>query len=169
VSLEDRGYYARWLFDNPDRANWLDLEVAIEHIHYKDLARAFEAVTGHPARFIDVDLDTYWTTGPLSMAASMGSGYNSDPNDSAFMTIRQNFTGFWNLWKHSGHNEGIIKRDYKLLDEIHPKRARSVEQWLRKMNDRGIKDGSGSLREKVQPKNLRPILKMAEDGMQGKL
>ncbi|KAJ5458886.1 hypothetical protein N7530_010830 [Penicillium desertorum] len=169
VSLEDCGYYARWLFDNPDRANGLDLEVAIEHVHYKDLALAFEDVTGHPARFIDVDLDSYWAEGPLSMAASMGSGYNSDPKDPAFMTMRQNFTGFWNLWRHSGHNEGIIKRDYKLLDEIHPKRARSAEQWLREMNDRGIKDGSGSLWEKVQPMNLRPILKMAEDGMQGKL
>jgi hypothetical protein len=59
VSLEDCGYYVRWLFDNIDKANGLDLEVSIEHVYYEDLARAFEAVTGHPARFIDVDLDTY--------------------------------------------------------------------------------------------------------------
>lgn len=59
VSLDDCGYYVRWMFDNIDKANGLDLEVAIEHVHYEDLARAFEAVTGHPARFIDVDLDTY--------------------------------------------------------------------------------------------------------------
>ncbi|KAL3477179.1 NAD(P)-binding protein [Aspergillus californicus] len=169
VSLEDCGYYTRWIFDNIDKANGLDLEVAIEHVHYGDLARAFEAVTGRPARFIDVELDTYWATGPMSMAADLGSGYNSDPNDTAFMTIRQNFTGFWNLWKHSGHNQGIVRRDYKLLDEIHPNRIRSAEQWFREMNARGIGDGSGSLWEKVQPENLKPILKLAEDGMQGKL
>ncbi|KAJ5833631.1 hypothetical protein N7474_001942 [Penicillium riverlandense] len=169
VSLEDCGYYARWLFDNIDKANGLNLEVAIEHVHYEDLARAFEAVTGHPARFIDVDLDSYWRTGPMSMAANLGSGYNSDPSDPAFMTIRQNFTGFWNLWKHSGRNQGIIKRDYKLLDEIHPNRVRTAEQWFRETNGRGIEDGNGSLWEKIQPENLKPILKMGEDGMQGRL
>ena len=169
VSLEDCGYYARWLFDNIDKANGLDLEVAIEHVHYEDLARAFEVVTGHPARFIDVDLDTYWATGAMSMIANLGSGYNSDPSDPAFMTIRQNFTGFWNLWKHSGRNQGIIKRDYKLLDKIHPNRVRTAEQWFREMNARGIEDGSGSLWEKIQPENLKPILKIGEDGMQGRL
>jgi hypothetical protein len=169
VSLDDCAFYARWLFDNIDKANGLDLEVAVEHVHYKDLAHAFEAVTGHPALFIDVDLDTYWTKGPLSMAAELGGGYNSDPNDPAFMTIRQNFTGFWNLWKDSGKNQGIIKRDYELLDKIHPNRIRNVEQWFRRVNDQGIKDGRGSLWERVQPENMRPVLKMAEDGMKGSL
>jgi hypothetical protein len=169
VSLEDCGNYVRWMFDNVDKANGLDLEVAIEHVHYEDLARAFEAVTGHPARFIDVDLDTYWTEGPLSTMADKGSGYNSDSNDPAFMTIRQNFTGFWNLWKHSGQNEGIVKRDYKLLDEIHPTRIRTVEQWFREMNAQGIKDGRGSLWDRVQPENISPVLKLAEDGMKGRL
>ncbi|KAI7969240.1 hypothetical protein EIK77_002255 [Talaromyces pinophilus] len=169
VSLEDCGYYVRWMFDNVDRANGLDLEVAIEHVHYEDLARAFEAVTGHPARFIDVDLDTYWNKGPMSMAADRSSGYNSDPNDPAFMTIRQNFTGFWNLWKHSGQNQGIIKRDYNLLDEVHPNRIKSVEQWYQQTNTQGIKDGRGSLWDRVQPENIIPVLKLVEDGMQGKL
>src|SRR6476646_320157 len=34
VSLEDCGYYVRWLFDHPERANGMDLEVAIEHVTY---------------------------------------------------------------------------------------------------------------------------------------
>jgi hypothetical protein len=59
VSLEDCGYYARWLFDNIDKANRLDLKVVIEHVYYKDLARAFENVIGYLARFIDIDLDIY--------------------------------------------------------------------------------------------------------------
>ena len=57
VSLEDCGYYVRWLFDHPERANGMDLEVAIDHAAYADLAAAFEKVTGHPARYIDTDLD----------------------------------------------------------------------------------------------------------------
>ena len=62
VSLEDCGYYVRWLFDHPERANGMDLEVAIDDVAYADLAAAFEKVTGHPARYIDTDLDTYWRT-----------------------------------------------------------------------------------------------------------
>jgi hypothetical protein len=61
VSLEDCGFYVRWLFDHPERANGMDLEVAIEHMTYADMAAAFEKVTGHQAQYIDTDLDTYWS------------------------------------------------------------------------------------------------------------
>jgi hypothetical protein len=64
VALEDCGYYARWLFDHPERANGMNLEVAIEQVDYRRLAAAFEKVTGRPARYIDTGLDAYWS-GPL--------------------------------------------------------------------------------------------------------
>ena len=70
VALEDCGYYVRWLFDNPGRANGMDLEVAIEHVKYADLAAAFERVMGHPARYIDTSLEDYFN-GPLKAAADM--------------------------------------------------------------------------------------------------
>src|SRR5277367_3278240 len=66
VALEDCGYYVRWLFDHPERANGMDLEVAIEHVTYANLAAAFEKVTGHPAQYIDTDLEAYWSNGPQS-------------------------------------------------------------------------------------------------------
>src|ERR1700756_5685363 len=78
VALEDCGYYARWLFDNPERASGMNLEVAIEQVRYHELAGAFERVTGHPARYIDTELDAYWS-GPLKMAAALPAGYNADP------------------------------------------------------------------------------------------
>ncbi len=53
VAIEDCGYYARWLFDNTERANGMNLEVAIEHVNYHKHASAFEKVTGQPARDID--------------------------------------------------------------------------------------------------------------------
>ncbi|KAM6529511.1 hypothetical protein FALCPG4_007647 [Fusarium falciforme] len=59
VTLDDYGFYVRWLFENPQEADGRDLEVAIEHVHYHDLAKAFEQVTGRKARFIDVDFETY--------------------------------------------------------------------------------------------------------------
>lgn len=62
------------------------------------------------------------------MVAELGGGYNSNPNNPAFITVRENFTGFWNLWRDSGKNQGIITRDYKLLNKIHPNRISTVKQ-----------------------------------------
>jgi len=165
VALEDCGYYVRWLFDNPGRANGMDLEVGIEHVKYADLAAAFERVTGHPARYIDTSLEAYFN-GPLKAAADLPAGYNADLNDKSTMTFRDNFTGFWNQWKHN-----IIKRDYALLDEIHPNRIRNVEQWLRREEQLEREAGRGGLWERVQPEHLHrhSILKVGEDQRRGKL
>ena len=171
VSLDDCEYYVRWMFDNSHLANGMDLEVAIDHISYHDLAKAFEKVTGHPARYIDTSLDEYWKTGNVSMMAQSGAGaaYNADPSDPSFMSFKDNFTGFFNMWKHSTGNEGVIERDYKLLDEIFPGRIRSAEEWFRREDEKGRKEGKGGLWDRVQAGNLKPVLKLGEDGRKGKL
>ncbi|KAL1794105.1 hypothetical protein ACET3X_007526 [Alternaria dauci] len=169
VALDDCADYVRWLFDNPDRANGMDLEVAVDHIGYKELAAAFEKVTGHPARYIDTTPEEYWKSGPLSGIGQLASGYNVDLTDKASMTVQQNFSGFWNMWKHSGGNKGVIRRDYALLDEILPTRIKSAEEWFRREDQKGREKGLGGLWDRVQPKNIRPVIKLAEDKRQGKL
>ena len=167
VALEDCEYYVRWLFDHQSESNGMDLEVAIEHVDYTELAKAFRKVTGKGAGYVDTDLDTYWQTGPLSKRASVSVGYDASLSDPASLTVRQNFTGFWNLYKHSGGNSGVLKRDYGLLDKIHPKRVRSAEEWLRKEDERGRELGLGGLYERAM--SLRPVTKKAEENWQGKL
>ena len=172
TALDDCEHYVRWLFDHSKRTNGTDLVVGIDHIGYSELARAFEETTGHPARYIDTDLETYWSTGWGAMVANRSSGYNADLNDPASITFRTNFTGFWNLWnlwKYGGGNDGITKRDYKLLDEIHPNRIRSAKQWFELEEQRGKATGLGSLWERVQPQNLKPTLKISEDNHTGRL
>jgi hypothetical protein len=117
------------------------------HITYAELAEAFTKVTGHPAQYIDTDLDTYWN-GTLSFIADMPAGYNADIDDKATMNFRDNFTAFWDVWKH-----GIVQRDYELLDEIHPNRIRSAEQWFRREEQLVLELGKGSLWERIQPEN----------------
>lgn len=168
ISLEDGGYYVKWLFDHPDRANGLDLEVAIDHIGREELAQAFEKVTGHPARALNIDLDEYFATA-WGWDPEIPTGYNSDPNDPATLTLRENFSGWWRMFQHSGGNTGVLKRDYKLLDEIHPNRIRSAEEFFRRENERGIREGLGTLWERVQPDRLAHILKLSEDGRAGKI
>ncbi|WP_334016608.1 hypothetical protein [Burkholderia gladioli] len=123
-------------------------------------------MTGHPAQYIDTDLEAYWS-GPLKAVADLPSGYNADLHDKSTMSFRENFTGFWNLWKY-----GIVKRNYALLDEIHPRRIRTVEQWLRREDQLGRALGNGGLWERVQPENLLrspPVLKLSEDKRKGSL
>src|ERR1700679_238160 len=88
VSLEDCGFYVRWLFDHPERANGMDLEVAIDHITYADLAAAFEKVTGHPAEYIDTDLDTYWGDGRRCTRQAYLPVHFADRNDKSTMSFR---------------------------------------------------------------------------------
>jgi uncharacterized protein YbjT (DUF2867 family) len=165
VSLEDCAHYVRWLFDHPELSNGMDLEVAIEHVKYDELAAAFERVTGHPARYIDTSPEDYFG-GPLKAVADRPAGYGADPEDPSTMSFRDNFTGFWNMWKND-----IIKRDYALLDEIHPNRIRTVEQWLRRADQLERESGRGGLWEKVQPENLHKhsVLKIGEDQRRDKL
>ena len=174
VALSDCGPYVRWLVEHrdEDRVNGLDLEVAIAHVGYDELAAAFQKVTGHTARYIDVSLEEYWKSGPMARGHKNAAGYNADPKDPATMTVRQNFSGFWNMWKNSGGNKGVVQRNYAFLDEVFPGRIKSAEEWFRSEDERSRKAGEGSLLErvlKVTQGKGHTILKIAEDRRQGKL
>jgi hypothetical protein len=166
VDVDECGYYVRWLLENQERANGLDLEVAIDLISYSDLAKAFTAATGKPAQYIPVTLEEYWTSGAMASRAESPSGYNSSLKDPAALTVKQNFTGFWNLWAASEGNSGVIRRDFKILDDIFPGRTKSAEDWFQKENQRGIEAGLGNLWERVN--SLKPFLKVHEDFASGK-
>lgn len=179
VSLDDVAYYVRWLFDGYEKSDprivtgrGLDLEVAIAHEHYTEVAAAFTRATGKPARFLPIDLDSYFKYG-LGPWADLPAGYNADPKDPATLSVRQNFTAFWNIWNRSGPSQGekqVIKRDYKFLDEVHPGRIRSAEEFFRR-EDRKAKEAGfkGGLWEKLQGDNMDTVLKLSEDGRKGDL
>ena len=166
VSLDDCEHYVRWIFDHPERSDGMNLEVAIDHIPYADLAAAFQKVTGKPAQYIDTPMSSYFEHLPISHEPA---GYNADPNDPATMTFRENFTGFWTMWRNSGGNKGVIKRDYALLDEIHPNRIRTAGDFFRREEEKRRSLGVESLFEAIQSKSLNSILKLGEDGRKGKL
>ncbi|KAI0402445.1 hypothetical protein F4802DRAFT_600047 [Xylaria palmicola] len=169
TALDDVGVYVRYLLDHADgEADGLDLQVSVEHVTFDEYVRAFSKITGKPARWIDNTVEEHMeiTFGP---AGENPAGYNADPSDPATMTLRHNFTAFFNLWRGSGGNKGIIQRDYALLDRIHPQRIKTVEEWLRRENEKGLKLGLGTLWDRIQPENLGHVLKITEDGRQGKI
>lgn len=63
----------------------------------------------------------------------------------------------------------MIKRDYALLDEIHPKRIKSAEEFFRKEDQKAREAGESNLWDRVQKENQTSILKIGEDGRKGKL
>lgn len=170
VSLEDTGVYARWMFDHAQReASGLELKTAIAHIGFAELASAFERVTGHPARYVDTDLDEYWTTGPLSHRAKEPNAYNEDLEDPGSMDVKTNFTGWWETYRRSGGNKGVLTRDYDLLDAIFPGRIRDAEEWFGREDQRGRERGEGSLLERVQRGEMKAVMKIQDDGRKGAL
>ena len=125
IHLDDYGKYARWLFDNPDESNGMELHVATEDIAWKDLAAAFSEVTGKKAVYKDVTIDEYFQLGIFpNPEAKIGSS-GGRQEDSTLFSIRENFTGFWNTWK-----DELTHRDYDLLDRILPTRVKSVKEWM---------------------------------------
>ncbi|KAH6696951.1 NmrA-like family protein [Plectosphaerella plurivora] len=166
VALDDCEHYVRWIFDHPERSDGMDLEVAIDHIPYADLAAAFQKVTGKQAQYINVPAQVYFDHIPI---ADQPAGYNADPSDPSTMTLRQNFTGFWTMWANSGGNKGVIKRDYKLLDEIHPNRIKTAEEFFRREVERRQSLGLETLFESIEKGGLASILKLGEDNRHGKL
>jgi hypothetical protein len=46
------------------------------------------------------------------------------------------------LYQASAGNVGLIRRDYKLLDEILPTRVKSLEEWMRKVGYSGEKENT---------------------------
>ncbi|KAI0427771.1 hypothetical protein F5Y09DRAFT_333094 [Xylaria sp. FL1042] len=170
TALDDVGVYVKWLFDNADgEADGMDLQLALDHVTFKDYVRAFTAVTGKPARWIDNDIDEHMDTNWGPGGSDRPAGYNADPNDPATMTIRRNFRAWFTIFRNCGGNKGVIQRDYAILDKIYPKRIRSAEDWLRRENEKGIKQGLGTLWDRIQPENLGHVLKLTEDQRTGRL
>ena len=131
IHLQDYGAYARWILDTPARSNGLNLHVATEDIAWKDLAAVFMTVTGQKSVYKDITLDEYFQLGIFPNPEAK-VGRSANPHDPTLLTYRENYSGFWNMWK-----DNLTKRDYKLLDEILPTRVKTVREWMEKIGYTG--------------------------------
>ncbi|KAL7929503.1 NAD(P)-binding protein [Trichoderma chlorosporum] len=132
--LDDVGYYVRWIFEHPERSAGMNLKLGVEHATPSGLARSFTEATGLSAKGTSIGIDQWfdeigWSS---SREHKMGST-TAGPNDSTLHTVYESFSGWWKMYQHSIDNIGLIKRDYELLDDIHPHRTRSVKEWMQKV------------------------------------
>lgn len=133
IDLDDLGSYARWIFDNPYKSIGFNLEVATCQVSLAGLVEAFTKVTGKTAKGEYLSIDEY-----LSKRARAGFdpevklAHSGDPKDPTVQTFRQNFSGFYNVFR-----DNLSTRDYKFLDKILPTRVKTLEEWMRKSDYTG--------------------------------
>ncbi|KAK9702418.1 hypothetical protein K7432_011257 [Basidiobolus ranarum] len=148
IAIEDGGPYALWMFDNVKESAGLFLKVATDEVSFKDIARTFTEVTGKKAAHVTISFPDFfakaepWPGAPANFAA----GPNAHGDESS-MTFVENFTPWWKYWGQ-GKAE---KRDFALLDKIHPNRIKSLREWMEKNNYDGtpksILKGAKDLRD----------------------
>lgn len=135
LDLDDYGRYVDWIFENPVRSIGQDLGIAIAHVTGDEIAAAFTAVTGKPATYQSIAPEIWadMAFGGFPDGAKTKLGWRSTTDQSTLtLSYGENFNNFYNLWKGSKDNRGLIKRDYELLDHILPDRTRSVQEWMEK-------------------------------------
>jgi hypothetical protein len=129
IALEDVGTYSLWMFDKITDSAGLALKVATEEVTFAEIAATFTQVTGKKASHKFVPLEDYlpmaepFPNAPANWAAGPGI-----PRDESSMTWRENFGAWWLYWGE-GWSE---KRDWALLDKIHPQRIKSLKEWMEK-------------------------------------
>ncbi|KZT56962.1 NAD(P)-binding protein [Calocera cornea HHB12733] len=136
VALEDIGPYVTWIFSHKDRAANLDLIAVTDILPYTTIISAFEKVTGKKAIWQDLPYEEFAKVRRMSdgipAAWAHGPGEYHDPTG---MSMKANFQGWWNSWRDSLFTWNQV--DVKLLDEIHPGRIRSFEEWMIKVGYTG--------------------------------
>lgn len=163
VDLASYGHYTRWIFDNPEKSVGKIISLPTYPTSLKEVAEAFTRATGKPAIAKDITQDEWFDAAAAYVSPDVklprieGS---SNENDDTRFTFRQSFGAWWNIWSEiffvceylsfrtdydaeALRPEGAkLKPGYNLADEIHPKRIKSVEEWMRSS---GYTGASGSL------------------------
>ncbi|KZT56959.1 NAD(P)-binding protein [Calocera cornea HHB12733] len=136
IALEDIGPYITWIFDHRERADNMDLIAVTDILTYPAVVSAFERVTGTKATWKDLPYEEFATltrmTDNIPAAFAAGPGEYHDPTG---LSLKENFRGWWQGWRDSLATWDMV--DVKLLDEIHPERMRSLEEWMHKVGFNG--------------------------------
>jgi hypothetical protein len=118
------------MFEHPDQVIGKTINLAPLYTNYHELIRAFEETTGKKAVFTGIPLDKWFD----NLRAYKDPWSKLPPNalmdDDTVFTFRQTFGGWWHLWKHNSRDEDSEKKTNQFADAIHPKRLRTIKEWM---------------------------------------
>ena len=135
IPVANYGAAVKWALENPERSIGKRIDAGSFLITFPEIAEAFTRVTGRPARFVPVDIDT-WMAGVkaagIDPEARLPRGAAAD-DDTSF-TFRKSFGAWWALWRDGGAEMIEGRADAKkLADEVVGEgRIRNVEDWMRR-------------------------------------
>ncbi|KAM6516776.1 hypothetical protein FALCPG4_014949 [Fusarium falciforme] len=134
IALCDVGIYNLWIFDNPAESAGLDVSVATDNVSFAEIARIFTEVTGTPAVHKTIPWEVYAPHAEPYPDASVNWVLGPDaPRDKSVMSWADNFRAWWRYW-----GDGVTPpRDEAFLDRIHPKRIKSVADWMKHVGYNG--------------------------------
>jgi hypothetical protein len=140
IHLEDFARYIDWIFSHPDQAAGKEIAVGTAHVTGGEIAEAFTAVTGKPSVYNDIPASVWTAVAfeklPNGHDTKVGFAAGSSP-DNLNQSFAQNFNNWWNLYKASAGNTGLITKDYAVLDAMLPDRVKSVQEWMEKVGYTG--------------------------------
>ncbi|CAF1035490.1 unnamed protein product [Adineta steineri] len=144
VSVDDIGYFARYIFDHRIETSGKDLKIASQMLGWDELVETFKRVTNLPAVYKDLPYDEWVEALPWRDAALA----TDVPNG---ITYRDNFRAWWRLY-----HDDIIKRDMKWIEQVNPERV-TVEDWIRKTGYDGTPKPllKGVVDRFIRPKNVQ--------------
>ncbi|CAF1598585.1 unnamed protein product [Didymodactylos carnosus] len=136
VSVDDIGYFARYIFDHRTETSGKDLQIASQMLGWDELVEIFKRVTNLPAVYKDVTFDEYidgvgWKDAPVAQDVPRGKTYG------------ENARAWWRIY-----HDDLIQRDMKWIEQVNPERV-TVENWMRQTGYDGTR---------------KPLLKDMEDG-----
>lgn len=147
VALDDIGFWARHIFDDPSTTTGQDLEIASEMVSYPHIVDTFTRVTGQKAEYKRLTLEEYFDLfDPITADGPVASGVTGGT------TYRQNFTATWAMWR-----DEVCKRDMEKVLAVHPE-SMTLDRWI---GETGF-DGSlnMSLMKNVEDATTKLVLNM---------
>jgi len=128
IALADIGHYVGWIFGNKERADNLDIVAVTDVIPYSTIVSAFEKVTGKKGHWKDLPYEEFAEIRGMKDGIPAAFAHSGEYTDPSGMSMKDNFEGWWNAWRDSVFTWDNV--NVKLLDEIHPDRMKSLEEWM---------------------------------------
>lgn len=144
IHLDDFAKYVGIITSRPTEFAGQDLHVASFHASGSDIAETFVKVNGRSAKYVDIPLAAWLNAAfgyqprgvDLPIAREMYPTDISAEKERFLLPLSwgQNFSAWWNVYRNSGRNQGIVQRDYVMLDAVLPERVKTLEEWMRKVS-----------------------------------
>lgn len=123
IALSDIGFFARYTFDHRAETSGQELCITSDIVSWEYLVSTFKKVTGENAVVVYQSLDEWFA----NFNGADKPVANERPKGDGSTTWRQNFTGWWAMWRHD-----LIQRDMDWIRKINPN-TKSLETWMREV------------------------------------